>query len=370
MAKRLVAILIPAHNEEKVLASTLDAILAFAPREDVYVVDDCSSDATSEIAKKFTEHVLALPHNYGKAGALNTALDLFAIPKRYEFILFMDADTRPDNKFIQECMGHFASDVEQKISCVVGRVQGEGGSWVGKYRLWEYTIAHSIHKPAQEYTSSILVVPGCATMYRSKVFNLVKIPGGTYTEDMDLTFLLHRMGFSGMVFEPNAVVYTQDPQTLRDFMKQVHRWYVGFWQVVRKHDLPWGGQNLDYEVAILATEGLINGFVSIALLCLLPLLFMTQTMSILLVPVALDFFVFFLPSLVWSSYKTKDYSLSLYVLHFYFLRVTTSLLFLKSFFIAYLSRERMYSWNTARYARGIASENATLGAKKTLANTQ
>lgn len=344
-----IAALVPAHNERVVIGKTLLALSKQTIHVDVFVVDDGSSDGTNIEASRYTEHVLVIEKNKGKADAMNSAISHFELVHRYDFILFMDADTQPEEHFVELCCNHFFTPGNEEVACVVGRVQGIGGSWIANYRLWEYTIAHSVYKSAQADLRAILVVPGCATIYRSSVFKELKIPSGTLTEDMDFTFLLHRNGFSKMIYEPKAFVYTQDPKTLKDFIKQMNRWYAGFWQTVRKHNMPWMGQNIDFEVALLATEGLFSGFVTLTVLLFFPLLFYYQSLGILRIPIAVDFFAFFFPTLIWTGLKTRKWTLPLYIPAYYFVRIITSLLFIKSFFVAYISREKTYTWNTARY---------------------
>lgn len=345
-----VAAVIPAHNEHLVIEKTLLAITNQSMPVDVYVVDDCSGDGTGLIALHYTDNVLFLEKNRGKAGAINAALAHFDLPRRYDFVFLMDADTQPSATFAEQCVQNFLLPENRDIACVVGRVQGMGGSWVGKYRLWEYHIAHSIYKSVQASLQAVLVVPGCATMYRGAVLQKMQIPEGTLTEDMDFTFLLHRNGFSRMVFEPKAVVYTQDPQTIRDFIKQMDRWYTGFWQTIRKYNAPWMGQNLDFEVALLASEGLFGGIVMAIVLLMFPILSYHHSQSILLVPIGFDLLAFFIPTIIWVCVQTRTYTLPLYIPLFYLIRILTSLLFLKSFFRAYLSRAKAYTWNTKRFS--------------------
>ncbi|MCL5432695.1 MAG: glycosyltransferase family 2 protein [Patescibacteria group bacterium] len=354
--KSLVAVLIPANNEEHVIAKTLKAILKIVPSKDIYVVDDGSLDKTSKIARRYTKKILMTKQNRGKANALNSGIKFFKLSDRYEYIFFIDADSKPKRDFIIKTFKHLRKDKYKEISCVIGRIKASGNNWISKYRQWEYQISYLIHKKAQEHMGSILVTPGCATIYRSSVFKKLKFPKGTLTEDMDLTFLMHRSGLNKMVFENKAIVYTWDPQNVKEFMMQINRWYTGFWQVVRKHNIPWQGQILDLEVTILALEGLYNGFLVIFFAISFISLSMNGKISIVVFPLLFDFFFFFLPSLIWSIYYDKNYSRILYIPHFYFLRFLSSAIFLKSFFNSFLKREeKEYVWNSKRYVeRGMS----------------
>lgn len=261
----------------------------------------------------------------------------------------MDADSRPDVNFLNHTIKHFEKEDNKKIVCVSGRIKGIGNDWISKYRQWEYQISFGIHKKAQAYLACILVTPGCATIYRSFIFKTLKFPTGTLTEDMDFTFQMHRAGYNKMIFEEKAIMYTIDPHTIKDFSKQITRWYTGFWQVVRKHDIPWQGQILDMEVAMLAIEGLYNGLlVGFFFVSLVSLSFFGGT-HILIIPLVFDLLLFFIPSLIWSSITDKDYKRLLLIPHFYFLRFLSSFIFLKSYFSGFLSTEKEYVWNSNRY---------------------
>ena len=346
-----VAVLIPAYNEELVIEKTLRILSRLVPADNIFVVDDGSVDATRTIARRYTRNVYVI-HNHGKAYAINRAIKYFELTKKFEYILLMDADTWPKSDFFEHALRHLTDDAAGAITCVVGRIKGQGINWISKYRQWEYHIAHFIHKRAQTYLQSIIVVPGCATVYRSSIFDRLEFPSGTMTEDMDFTFLMHRAGYHTMVFEDKAIVYTQDPVTLRDFAIQLTRWYTGFWQVVRKHDIPWQGQMLDFEVAMLALEGLYNGLI-VLLFCIaaLPLTFIGDV-RVFAIPLALDFVFFLFPTLVWNAHADRDYRRILYVPHFYVLRFISSVLFLRGYFAGYLSLEKHYAWHSNRYVMG------------------
>src|SRR5204862_6564041 len=67
-------VVIPAHNEERVIAKTLGALdLGRGPGVEVIVVDDGSGDLTAEIAGSFPVRVIRQP-KLGKAAALNAGI--------------------------------------------------------------------------------------------------------------------------------------------------------------------------------------------------------------------------------------------------------------------------------------------------------
>lgn len=343
---RKICYLVPAHNEEAVVAETLESLLKLANPQDLYVVNDGSTDQTEQIAKKYTSNVLSLNPNVGKATAMNTAIKNFDLTKKYKYIMPMDADTVVTLDFINNSLPILEKDSKEKIACVVGRVTGRNHSWITSYRIWEYEIAQTIHKLAQNHINAVVVCPGCSTIYRANIFDSIQIPVGTLTEDMDFTFDIHRNKLGKIVFTNKASVVTQDPNTLRDFIRQIDRWYTGFWQCVVKHDIPWQGQPLDIEVALLALEGLFNGLLMIGFIFLIPYA-LAKSPNILIYPFILDLGLFMLPTLLLVAIKNKLWKIFLYMPLFYLVRISSSLIFLRSFFKVVLGLDLNMKWGKA-----------------------
>jgi hypothetical protein len=85
----------PAHNEEESLAPTLARVRAALPAADVVVVNDYSTDRTTEVALENGAHVIELPCNLGYGGAVQTGFK-FAIQRGYDVVLQIDADGQHD----------------------------------------------------------------------------------------------------------------------------------------------------------------------------------------------------------------------------------------------------------------------------------
>lgn len=358
--KKTVAFIVPAHNEQTVIAGTINSIREIVDPSQIYVVSDGSTDNTVSEALKLTRNVLDLNPNVGKAQALNKVIEHFKLIENYSYIMPVDADCKIDPNFLDEALPLFENDPYQKIACVVGKVVGQNINWVTAYRVWEYEVAQSIHKAAQSHLKTIIVCPGPSTIYRSTIFKKVKIPTGTLTEDMDLTFMIHRLGLGLIKYCGKAKVLTQDPKTLKDFIRQNDRWHTGFWQCIKKHNMPWGGQSIDGEIALLAIEGLYNGILIIMFLALLPFILLTKPW-LLGVPLVLDLLFFVVPTLSLTAYQRGDWSIFKYVFHFYIIRFASSFVFFKSFYKVVLGIDLNMGWNKiARYNFGyqtIHSQN-------------
>lgn len=83
-----VSAIIAAYNEQDTIANVIRAVECHPLVDEIIVVDDGSSDATSERARETSANVITLPHNVGKAGAMNRGVQA----ARNDFILFLDAD--------------------------------------------------------------------------------------------------------------------------------------------------------------------------------------------------------------------------------------------------------------------------------------
>lgn len=86
---RVVA-LIPAHNEASRVGDTVRAALGIDGVTRVLVVDDGSTDATSDEAREAGAEVVRLGRNAGKGGALNTGL--YRVREEADVLLLLDAD--------------------------------------------------------------------------------------------------------------------------------------------------------------------------------------------------------------------------------------------------------------------------------------
>ncbi len=237
-----VAVLIPAHNEAAVLSATLDSIMALVPAGNVHVVSDGSTDDTPDIARQAGASVYETEHNVGKAGALREAIEHFRLIDTYPVVLLLDADTRVQPDYFTAALPMFDADgVVAVAGCVRTardrRLSLAGNVLVG-HRERIYTIGQRALKFGQTYlrANATHIVPGFASMYRTKVLPYMDLnPPGLVIEDFNMTFEVYQKRLGKVAFTLGAVAETQDPDTLRDYVKQTRRWAVGLWQTVRRH---------------------------------------------------------------------------------------------------------------------------------------
>ena len=241
-----VAVLIPAHNEEAVIANSLQAVLKLLPAEQIHVVSDGSNDDTVMTAKGFGVNVYDLNPNRGKAGALSAAIEYFELARRFKVLLLLDADTRLSTDYLDTGLPGFD---DPDVVAVAGRVRCQHdppprtliGRFLIGYRARLYAVTQLLIKygQASRWTNAVSIVPGFASMYRTDILALIDITApGLVIEDFNMTFEVHANRLGRIVFHPGAAVaYTQDPDDWRSYISQVKRWTLGYWQTVHRHGL-------------------------------------------------------------------------------------------------------------------------------------
>jgi poly-beta-1,6-N-acetyl-D-glucosamine synthase len=239
-----VAIVIAAHNEELVIEKTLDSAMSQVPRGQVYVASDGSTDATTELALRRGANVLDLNPNRGKAGAIVAAIDHFDLVERYDVVMLLDADTVLAADYLDSGLPLFD---DPEIVAVAGRASTifspPPATAIGRilvtYRQRVYIAVQYLLKygQASRLVNVVSIVPGFASMYRTRVVKSIDIDApGLSIEDYNMTFEIHAKSLGRIAFNPRAAIaHTQDPDTLRDYAKQVRRWSLGFWQTLLRH---------------------------------------------------------------------------------------------------------------------------------------
>ncbi|SDZ27231.1 glycosyltransferase family 2 protein [Herbiconiux ginsengi] len=239
-----VAILIAAHNEEVVIGNTIASLAEFGHDINVFVVSDGSTDDTAVIARAHGATVLELSPNRGKAGALVEAIKQFGIAERFEVLLLLDADTHLTADYFETGLGEFA---DPSVVAVAGRASTlfvpRSPTLMGRllvaYRERVYIAMQYLFKfgMAARYANVVPIVPGFASMYRTRILADIDIAAqGLKIEDYNMTFEVHAKRLGRIAFHPHAAIaLTQDPDTLFDYVKQVQRWNLGFWQTVGRH---------------------------------------------------------------------------------------------------------------------------------------
>lgn len=233
--KPAIALLIAGHNEALVIEHTLrSAIKAGLRPEHIYVVDDNSDDGTADIARRVLRkgNVISVERS-GKGLAISKAATAFSLTARYKWIHLADAD----GEFGSDYFRILRQELNAEFAAATGYVRSMRGSVVSQYRVFEYTFGMEVVRRFQDMIGTIPIIPGPTSCFRADIFAQLEFGNGALAEDFDVTLQIHRQNLGNIQFIEDAVVYTQDPETIKDFTRQIHRWNKGVMQGIIRHGI-------------------------------------------------------------------------------------------------------------------------------------
>jgi biofilm PGA synthesis N-glycosyltransferase PgaC len=233
-----VSVIVPAYNEGILLEDTVQSLLSMDyPEYEIILVDDGSTDNTREIARSLVgvydkgrvEVRLVEKSNGGKSTALNAGIKV----SKYDFVLNVDGDSRLSPNTLRKTVRHFTN---ARIGAVAGNVKvlNRVNFWTTLQAL-EYVQGLNMARSAQSILRLVNIIPGPLGLFRkAAIIDAGWYASDTYAEDADLTLQILRKGWR-VEYEPDALSYTEAPDTLVALLKQRYRWTRGILQAIRKH---------------------------------------------------------------------------------------------------------------------------------------
>lgn len=229
-----VSVIIPAYNEEEMIYEAVRSVIDNDyPDFEIIVVDDGSTDNTGRIVLEAFGHDrrvhLITQDNCGKASALNVGVNA----SNGKIVLAMDGDTSLDRKALSLLVAYFE---DPTVGAVSGNVRVRNRhSPLTLFQHIEYVTGFNLERRAFSELNCITVVPGAIGAWQRE--SIVKAGGfksDTLAEDADLTMTLLRQG-DRVIYEQNAIAYTEVPIDLKSLINQRFRWCYGTLQCLWKH---------------------------------------------------------------------------------------------------------------------------------------
>jgi cellulose synthase/poly-beta-1,6-N-acetylglucosamine synthase-like glycosyltransferase len=237
---RVLAI-VPAHDEEVVVGSTVDCLMACGCT--VVVVADGCSDGTVEIARAHGAAVYEVQER-NKGAAINAYLEGSDLSEGFVGVTVVDCGT---------VVGlHYADRVVEALKgaeYVQGWLHSVGKlSWVGAWVSWQYGMMHLMALGRQ-----LLGLPGWigGTGFAWRSSEKVRFDRRFLTEDLELSLRVHGKG--ARVAYCDLGVLDEKPSTLRGLLGQHMRWARGHWVLL------FHGRFLTWRID--------DGFVVLSILC-------------------------------------------------------------------------------------------------------
>lgn len=275
-----ISIIVPAHNENVTVKSSIQSLLTLDySLYEIVIVDDGSTDETAQvIIDAFDLHAIERPirrqvpcksergvwagkvgrvpitlilkENGGKADALNMGINA----SRYPYFICIDADSVLQYDSLREIVMPLIE--HENVVAVGGLVRLSNGITIKDGRLARYSLPKKVIPAMQvlEYDRSFLsarilfdqfngnlIISGAFGLFRK---DHVIACGGydrdTVGEDMELVTKLHVFCRTNdmdylIKYAPDAICWSQAPDNLRDLVKQRRRWHTGLFESMTKH---------------------------------------------------------------------------------------------------------------------------------------
>jgi cellulose synthase/poly-beta-1,6-N-acetylglucosamine synthase-like glycosyltransferase len=313
-------ILIPAHNEEKVIRQTIESMCELVyPRErlKIMVINDGSKDRTREIilelaAKDDRVVLFDVPTGQGGKGK-SRALNLGIREVDSEIIAIYDADNTPDPHALRYLVAQLI--LHPDLGAVLGkfRTVNKNATLLTRFINIETLGFQSMLQAGRWQMHHIATLPGTNFVMRNA---LIAELGGwdeeALTEDSELSIRIYEHGYR-IKYIPYAVTYEQEPQEWAVWIRQRMRWVRGNNYVIGKffHHIPYF-KNRRLAFDLLYTLALY--YVFFAAIVISDLLFIVSALSLVSIALPgpytavwiLAFFLFLGEMLVTLSYDRED----------------------------------------------------------------
>jgi glycosyltransferase involved in cell wall biosynthesis len=165
-------VIVPALNEAGAIAGVVESVHRELPDVPVLVIDDCSTDATVDLARKAGAEVVSLPRHLGLGGCVQTGYKL-AYELGFHYVVRVDGDGQHDARDIPRI---YARLVESGAHMVIGsrfverngqRTSAMRGVGIALFRL---VLRVVLGKPVHDPTSGFVGVNRTALQVFSRTF--------------------------------------------------------------------------------------------------------------------------------------------------------------------------------------------------------
>ncbi len=239
-------VLVPAHDEETGIGTTLDSLRALDyPRDhyEVIVIADNCRDRTAEVARArgATVYERTDPWRRGKGYALAWALDRLRAERReVDAIVFLDADCQASPNMLSAIETRLRAGAEAvQVNYVVAN---PGDSWVSGLRFAAFTLMNTVRPLGKASLGLSCGLLGTGMALTWAVLERHPWQAFSLTEDSEYHMRLVAAG-ERVVFAPEAAVRSAMPTSLQQAEAQQLRWEGGRWHLLRTWALPliWSG---------------------------------------------------------------------------------------------------------------------------------
>ncbi|HBE9334362.1 UNVERIFIED_CONTAM: glycosyl transferase family 2 [Clostridioides difficile] len=240
----MISILVPAHNEAKVIGRTVESLLLLnypKSKMELIVINDNSSDNSKEILENIKDRY----NNYnftiintdnltggkGKSNALNIGYTI----SKGDFIAVYDADNTPDKNALRYLVQTIVMNDE--LGAVIGkfRTRNKNKNLLTKFINIETLSFQWMSQAGRWQLFNLCTIPGTNFILRRSIIEEI---GGwdskAIAEDTEISFRIYKLGYK-IKLVPQSITWEQEPETVKVWIKQRTRWAKGNIYVLMKY---------------------------------------------------------------------------------------------------------------------------------------
>lgn len=240
----IVSILVPAHNEAKVIGKTVESLLLLNYPKDkmeLIVINDNSSDNSKDILEdiknKYNNYNFTiintdnLTGGKGKSNALNIGYTI----SKGEFIAVYDADNTPDRNALRYLIQTIVMDDE--LGAVIGkfRTRNKNKNLLTKFINIETLSFQWMSQAGRWQLFNLCTIPGTNFILRKSIIEEIRgWDSKAIAEDTEISFRIYKLGYK-IKLVPQSITWEQEPETVKVWIKQRTRWAKGNIYVLMKY---------------------------------------------------------------------------------------------------------------------------------------
>ncbi len=229
----LFSIIIPAHNEEKVINEIINDFLQQTyPNLEIIVVCHNCEDRTFEVARSLTDKRLKVVElrtpQSGKALALNYALQ----HSSGDIIVQMDADNRVGKDFLKKVLSYFSHPRVQALQVRLGTKNADF-NLLTKCQQIEYDLFGMPFWEGRGALGLSCTIGGTGVIIRKRILEEVNAWENELIEDFDLYCKLIQKGIK-VIYAPDVECLDEKPPYWSALIRQRARWIRGHLRIINK----------------------------------------------------------------------------------------------------------------------------------------
>lgn len=233
------AILIPAHNEELLIANLCESLLQVDYPKDnfaIFIIADNCNDRTVEICRKYPLQVLERhdPENGGKGQALAWGLQQVDI-NRFDAVFIVDADNFVDPAILR-VLSCLLNKGEQAIQCF-NAVGNRDDSWFTQLLYVSRIIGNLLYHESKFRLGLSSYLMGNGICFNSELLQQRGWTAFSAGEDWEYYAQLVKDNIK-IAFAAKAKVFHQESRSLNQATSQRLRWSSGRFSIARSLGLP------------------------------------------------------------------------------------------------------------------------------------